>query len=379
MNVTDFIQSYSQVENENLSLTPNLLARAFVPVTFRNLGFNTEIKHENELWKYIDTQHEGRYDENLSLLNEALTADEFELLKEALSICIKFTKSINKELIPRNALSRSLISYRAINSFSKNLNTIPSVLEIGSGSGYLGLLCGISGWRYSSVDVSKSLVTYQNALWNFAGFKVKFAEAGVAYSDSDFLQIPWWVWCNPDLSLLEREILVANHVIQEMTPLSLSHTIKRSKNLGAKYITAEGLGYGTYKNNLNIIDRNTDLIHHNEKNINYQKVWFWKINNVKNSLTESNQFYSNVKSKKRVLIKKLQQWPFFEYLFRKIYYLKARKQLRARGAQLLNKVMVQPHLTIERSLLDDLIRSKGVSFITEDELAMKWAEHRDHL
>jgi hypothetical protein len=108
-------------------------------------------------------------------------------------------------------------------------------------------------------------------------------------------------------------------------------------------------------------------------------VWFWKINNVKNSLTESNQFYSNVKSKKRVLIKKLQQWPFFEYLFRKIYYLKARKQLRARGAQLLNKVMVQPHLTIERSLLDDLIRSKGVSFITEDELAMKWAEHRDHL
>jgi hypothetical protein len=379
MNVTDFIQNYSQVENENLSLTPNLLARAFVPVTFRNLGFNTEIKHENELWKYIDTQHEGRYDENLSLLNEALTVDEFELLKEALSICIKFTKSINKELIPRNALSRSLISYRAINSFSKNLNTVPSVLEIGSGSGYLGLLCGISGWRYSSVDVSKSLVTYQNALWNFAGFKVKFAEAGVAYPDSDFLQIPWWVWCNPDHSLPEREILVANHVIQEMTPLSLSHTIKRSKNLGAKYITAEGLGYGTYKNNLNIIDRNTDLIHHDEKNINYQKVWFWKINNVKNSLTESNQFYSNVKSKKRVLIKKLQQWPFFEYLFRKIYYLKARKHLRARGAQLLNKVMVQPHLTIERSLLDDLIRSKGVSFITEDELAMKWAEHPGHL
>lgn len=233
MNVADFIQNYTQVENENLSLTSNFLARAFVPVTFRNLGFNTEIKSENELWKYIDTQHEGRYDKNLSLLNYALTADEFELLKEALNICIKFTKSLNKELIPRNALSRSLISYRAINSFSKNLNTIPSVLEIGPGSGYLGLLCGISGWRYSAIDVSKSLVTYQNSLWNFAGFKVKFAEVGFTYSDSDFLQIPWWVWCKPVLPLPEREILVANHVIQEMTPLSLSHTIKRSKNLGA--------------------------------------------------------------------------------------------------------------------------------------------------
>lgn len=379
MNVADFIQNYSQVENENLSLTPNLLARAFVPVTFRNLGFNTEIKSEDELWKYIDTQHEGRYDENLSLLNEALTADEFELLQEALSICIKFTKTINKELIPRNALSRSLISYRAINSFSKSLNTIPSVLEIGSGSGYLGLLCGISGWRYSSVDVSKSLVTYQNALWNFTGFEVKFAEAGVTYSDSDFLQIPWWVWSNPALPLPGREILVANHVIQEMTPLSLSHTIKRSKNLGAKYITAEGLGYGTYKNNLNIIDRNTDLIHHNSKDINYQKVWFWKINNDKKALSDSNQFRSNVQNTKKVIIKKLQYYPFFEQLIRKIREFKVKKQLKPKRAQLLNKVFLHPHLTIECRLLDDLIRSKEVSFITEDELAMKWAEHSAHL
>ncbi len=46
MNVADFIQNYRQVENETLSLTPNLLARAFVPITFRNLGFNTEIKSE---------------------------------------------------------------------------------------------------------------------------------------------------------------------------------------------------------------------------------------------------------------------------------------------------------------------------------------------
>ena len=379
MNVADFIQNYSQVENENLSLTPNLLARAFVPVTFRNLGFNTEIKSENELWKYIDTQHEGRYDENLSLLNEALTADEFELLKEALSICIKFTKLINKELIPRNALSRSLISYRAINSFSKNLNTIPSVLEIGPGSGYLGLLCGISGWRYSSVDVSKSLVTFQNTLWNFAGFKVKFAEVGVTYSDSEFLQIPWWVWSNPALPLPEREILVANHVIQEMAPLSLSHTIKRSKNLGAKYITAESLGDGTYKNNLNIIDRNTDLIHHNSKDMNYQKVWFWKIINDKKALPDSNQFRSIQQNRKKIIIKKLQYYPFFEQLIRKIQEFKVKKQLKPKRAQLLNKVFLHPHLTIECRLLDDLIRSKEVSFITEDELAMKWAEHSAHL
>lgn len=242
------------------------------------------------------------------------------------------------------------------------MNSIPSVLEIGSGSGYLGLLCGILGWRYSSVDVSKSLVTYQNTLWNFAGFKVKFAEAGVTYSDSDFLQIPWWVWCNPTVQLPQREILVANHVIQEMTPLSLSHTIKKAKDLGAKYITAEGLGYGAYKNNLNIINRNTDVIHHNSKNLKYQRVWFWKIINNEKTLTESNHFYLKVKSKKWVLIKKLSQYQIFLYLFRKFFYLKSQKASKAKRAHVLSKVLLHPHLTIESSLLDDLIRSKGVSF-----------------
>ena len=73
--------------------------RAFTPITFHNLGFQTEIKSEAELWKYIDTQHEGRYFNNMSLLNDGFTADEFELFKEAVDICINFTKKIarNKE------------------------------------------------------------------------------------------------------------------------------------------------------------------------------------------------------------------------------------------------------------------------------------------
>jgi len=379
MDVFDFLKTYNRINQESVRLYPNFLLRAFTPITFHNLGFETEINSKDELWKYIDTQHEGRYDENLSLLNNALTADEFELLEEAIDICIKFTKTINKELIPRNALTRSLISYRAIKSFSKNINTAPSVLEIGSGSGYLGLLCGISGWRYASFDVSKSLVTYQNTLWNFAGFKVKFAEVSDISSDSEFLQIPWWVWGNPAISLPEREILVANHVIQEMTPLSLSYTIKRSKDLGAKYITAEGLGYGTYKDNLNIIDRNTDLIHHNLENKKYQRVYIWKFVNDKKTLDNSDYFYSKVKSKTWGLIKKLQQYQFLKYLLRKIYNLKRKITNGKKRRQLLNEAMLNPNLTIDHSLLDDLIKSKGVSFMTEDELAMKWADHSGHL
>lgn len=142
---------------------------------------------------------------------------------------------------------------------------------------------------------------------------------------------------------------------------------------------AEGLGYGTYKNNLNIIDRNTDLIHHNEKNKNYQRVWFWKIVYDKKTLPDSNQFRSNVQNTKKVIVKKIIVLPVFEQLIRKIREFRVKKQLKLKRAQLLNKVFLHPHLTIECRLLDDLIRFKGVPFITEDELAMIWADHSSHL
>ena len=71
MNTSNFIENYNRIENDNYLLSPNFLLKAFTPTTFHNLGFQTEIKSRNELWKYIDTQHEGRFFQNLSLLGGA--------------------------------------------------------------------------------------------------------------------------------------------------------------------------------------------------------------------------------------------------------------------------------------------------------------------
>ena len=299
-----------------------------------------------------------------------------------MDICIKFTKTINRELIPINALTRSLISYRAINSYFTSLNKIPSILEIGAGSGYLGLFCGLSGWQYSSVDVTKSLVCYQNSLWNFAGLKVKFAETGVTYSDLEFMQIPWWVWTNTKNSLPERKMVVANHVIQEMTPFSLSFTLKRSKELGAEYILAEGLGYNAHKNNLNIIALNTELIHNTSLDNNYQKVWIWKITNNKaktstdfNSVESSSGFRLN----KQHLISVLLKYRFSHKLYRKINSLKARKARKINTRELLYKSMLKPKLIFDNDSVISFVKSKKVPFITDDEIAMKWANHHGHI
>ena len=382
MNISDFLENYNRIEDENFRLYPNFLLRAFTPITFHNLGFQTEIKSKDELWKYIDTQHEGRYFENLSLLNGGLTAQEFELFQEAVNICCKFTKTINKELIPINALTRSFISYRAIKSYYTSLNKAPSVLEIGAGSGYLGLLCGISGWRYSSLDVTKSLITYQNTLWDFAGFKVKFAEDEVTYSDSDFLQIPWWVWCNTDNSLPKRELVVANHVIQEMSPLSLSFTIKRFRDLGAEHLLAEGLGYATYKNNLGIINRNTVLMHNALTKNNYQKVWVWKIKNNENKDVDFFDFSNaSVSSKKykKLLINTLIKYRFINRLYIKINGRRALRSFKNATKQVLDKSLIHPKLTFDIDAINNFVRSTKVPFITLDEIAMRWADHKNHI
>ncbi len=382
MNVSDFLENYNRVEEESFRSYPNFLLRAFSPVTFHNLGFQTQIKSEGELWKYIDTQHEGRYFDNLSLLNGGFTADEFEIFQEAVDICINFTTSIHKGLVPINSLTRSLISFRAIKSYYTSLNEEPSVLEIGSGSGYLGLLCGISGWQYSSLDVTKSLITYQNALWNFAGFKVKFAEIGVTYPDSDFLQIPWWVWAEAKNTLPKRKIVVANHVIQEMTPLSLSFTMKKSLNLGAEYAMAEGLGYGTYKNNLSIVNRNTDLIHNVSTRSNYQKVWVWKIKNNQHKVTdffESANAFPNSNKGKILLIKAIEKYKFSNLLRIKLNNLRRKRANAKKNKQITAESLIHPKITVGIDVINSYIRSKGVSFITMDEETMRWANHNSHI
>lgn len=200
------------------------------------------------------------------------------MFKQCVNISIEFTKSLGKKLIPINSLTRAFISYRAIKSLYASSNEPIRVFEIGHGSGYLGLLCGLSGFSYSSIVITKNLTTFQNSLWNFANIKVRFAGDVGDYSKYDFLQIPWWEWSNPRTTLPEREIVVTNHVIKEMTPLTLRFTIRRVTSLGAEFITAEGLGHATNSKNIYTIIDNRSLIHNGTINRNYQKIWLWKIN-----------------------------------------------------------------------------------------------------
>ena len=218
-------------------------------------------------------------------------------------------------------------------------------------------------------------------MWNFAGLKVKFAEEKVHYSDSDFLQIPWWVWCDRESIIPKREFIVANHVILEMSPLALNFTIKRIKNLSAEYISAESLGAPTFVDNLNIIDQNTVLVHNTQqdntkKEYNYMRVWIWKI--INEGVEVPNHFnltYSIIKSKTATIIKIIRKLRFPGKIYRKIVSIKSNRFFNFKGRELLNESMLHPKITVDANALRNYLVSKGVPLITEDELIARWCGH----
>jgi hypothetical protein len=384
MEINEFIQNYGILESKACKSKSNLEVSAFTPVAFQNNGFRTDIESKDQLYKYIDTMHVGRFSQNLFLLGEGLTTPEFELFKESVKISIEFTKSLGKELIPINALTRAFISYRAIKSLSANFNELTRICEIGPGSGYLGLLCGLSGFPYSSVDVTKNLTTYQNALWNFANIKVKFAGVQGDYSGNHFLQIPWWEWSNLKTILPERNIVVMNHVIKEMTPLSLRFSIRRFTDLGAKFVTAEGLGYSTNpKNTFSIID-NCSVIHNGTINRNYQKIWLWKINKRENKKVDvlgshSDDTFSLIHKAKIYILTFLES----TRLFRKLGYgsikFKQKVLYRYQMKQKLSSMMVQPKIVVSKNELVDFLISCNSNLISDDDLFMTYSMTSQHL
>lgn len=175
---------------------------------------------------------------------------------------------------------------------------------------------------------------------------------------------------------------MANHVIQEMSPLSLSFTIKRFRDLGVENILAEGLGYHTYRNNLRIIERNTVLIHNVLTKNNYQKVWVWKIKNSENKDVDFFDFSNpsvNSKKFKKLFINTLLEYRLTNRLYIKINRLKAQRLIKNSAKQVLDKSLIYPKLTFNIDTINNFVRSKKVPFITLDEIAMRWADHKKHI
>lgn len=68
MGTNKFIKNYDLLESKAWKSKSNLIIAAFAPVAFQNNGFRTDIESKDQLYKYIDTMHNGRFSQNMFLL-----------------------------------------------------------------------------------------------------------------------------------------------------------------------------------------------------------------------------------------------------------------------------------------------------------------------
>ena len=218
------VAQYDEHEKQGKKVLCNSYVEAFQTEVFTRLGYPTRIAGEDELWKYINSQHESLFDVWFNEMLEGITQEELGMLAELLQRTARFTKEdLRRSVLPRGPLLHSLHMVRHIRYMFGNDR--PTILEFGPGSGYLGALLLMLGYPYAGTDVTQAYYLYQNRLWNhITGGRVR--EAGIDGTAAELLSsmspgvavhIPWWEFAKlrPE-TMPALDCVTANHMVCEM-------------------------------------------------------------------------------------------------------------------------------------------------------------------
>lgn len=228
-NIDGLINRYERAENTAMACLPNRVIEAFSPVTFLEYGYPMRIRSIDELWRYVDVMHEGRESYITQyLLGGKLNHKEVDFFQRAVRLVWETSDRLfRKPAFAAEAILRALYQYRVIKSFG--IEGGKKIIEIGPGSGYLGLFLTWDGFRYISTEVTQPFYLWQHALYQQAGEQfsdlLEIMPSNLKlkdFLDSPLVHVPWWHWANREvLSDLPRvDIVAANHVLCEMNQMS---------------------------------------------------------------------------------------------------------------------------------------------------------------
>ncbi len=244
---------YDALESAERMRLTNRMIEAFRPVTFAATGYPVHVSDERELWRYVDVMHETRLRDTIENVLHGLTPDEFAVFRRAISFMCDFTvRNFGKPLRCENALLRAMNVYRYIRAFNPR-----TVMELGPGSGYLGLLHILDGTGYIGCDNSQSFYLLQNRLWATAAGD-RFSELAqdprslrAALSEDlhgKAVHVPWWKLIDLELDALPAavDVVTANHCLAEMQHNALRYSLRLAYRLLAARkgpVVFEGWGY----------------------------------------------------------------------------------------------------------------------------------------
>jgi len=241
--MSDIIERYDAADRAGRARVPNRAIEAFALEWWNVAGYPYRIASLDELWRYHDSMHDGRYEKNLRLLGD-VADDEVELCRRAARLIYDFSASRFRFASPgRDALTRALYQYRLLAKQLEQATSPWTILEIGPGSGYLGLLLGLAGHRYLAVEAAQAFYVYQSELWRFA-FGTDYDDGLERLGPSRIQHVPWWTFNEEHLQLPALDASTSNHALAEMHPGAVRRVFSVTDRFAAPsgFLLAESLG-----------------------------------------------------------------------------------------------------------------------------------------
>jgi len=152
----------------------------------------------------------------------------------------------------KHALTRSLYQYQLIIQNRPHDGKL-KILEIGPGSGYLGILLANDGHEYFAMDAAQAFYLYQKKIWShtFQSDYFDYSESANRPTNPKITHLPWWRFADLSVALPEIDIVTVNHALAEMHENAVKLIFSRLYRLWGdnprRIVLAESLGYDYFK------------------------------------------------------------------------------------------------------------------------------------
>ena len=254
----NIVEKYNQAERVGRATVSNRAIESFSLEVFTTLGYPCRIEDESELWRYHDVMQEGRFIQNLRLIG-SYSEHEFDLITSTAKQILSFSE---RHLPIRNsgkhALTRSLHQYQLLMKYRPHDGPL-RILEIGPGSGYLGLLLANDGHQYFAMDAAQAFYLYQKKLWSdiYGADYFDYSESTSRPDTAKVTHIPWWQFANLSIPIPDVDVVTINHALTEMHPQAVKTIFARLYsawgNTDKKLVLAESWGYDYLKRKKSMI------------------------------------------------------------------------------------------------------------------------------
>ena len=237
------IDSYA-LNKENYIKNISLFEKTIIdiPELYKRDQLIDKLSSEKDLSLMSCGEHEFRTKTVVENLMNGLTDEEIDLLKEVNLKISENNSTWRQSVIPKPSIIRHLYQRRLFKeNFEKNLQ----VLEIGPGSGYLGLFLQKLGHTVLSHEIYQPYYMYQYWLYNvFNVVNETCIEERFTIVQNKINHLPWWHYFKiAMIKDIKIDVVIINHAFRELNKYARSYLLKIIKEKNCK-LFMEHLGGG---------------------------------------------------------------------------------------------------------------------------------------